>query len=134
MQYNIPNRCFLYNDDLNHFVIQCYLKEIFNDGILLFSEWMDKIFINEHNNEYDIIFPFEFAINKEIKIWNKKDYDEEEYCYSLNDRSDVNLEICKNLHVSIYNENKFVCDLSEEDNRCTERFMKCNEKKSGATI
>ena len=132
--YSIPSRCFLYNDDLNHFVIQCYLNEILDDGIILFSASMNEIFINEHNNEYDIILPFEFAINKEIKIWDKKDYDEEEYCYSLNDRSDINSEIWKNLHVSIFNEDKFVCDLSEEDNRCTERLMKCNEKQSGATI
>ena len=44
---NIPSKCFLYNDNLNDFVIQCYLKGIIDDDNILFSAVMDNIFINE---------------------------------------------------------------------------------------
>jgi len=62
----ISSKCFLYNNDLNKFVIKCYLIKN-NDNIILSYARMRNIFINEDNNEYDLILPFELTFKKEIK-------------------------------------------------------------------
>lgn len=131
--YNyIQSKCFLYKDGSNHFVIQCYLKNLINDDIILSSVGMEKIFINEQNNEYDIILPFEFALNMEIKKWEKFDYEGKEYYdYSIN-IPEINSKICNNLHA--YDEDNYICEYSKEENKCIERNMKCEDKKSGATV
>ena len=77
------SRCFLYND-LENFVIKCYLNYIDKDNIILSHARMQDIFINEENNEYDIILPFEFTFKKEMKKWGINYYDENYCSYSRN--------------------------------------------------
>lgn len=73
----ISSKCFLYNN-LTNFLIKCNLEDINGENLILSQAKMQYEFINENNNEYDLILPFEFTFKIEVQRFSHNIYKNQE--------------------------------------------------------
>ena len=96
--------CYLYsNDNNNNFIIECFLGDIYYDNEIINYVIMEEEFINELNNEFDVILPFEFYVTQEVK---KIEKDYSNYCGDYVEN--VNSNVCRTFPVR---NNDYICDI-----------------------
>ena len=126
----IYNLCYLYNNKINNFIIECKLNSYFGGNRLIFYVEMGREFLHEENNEYDLILPFYFDVNAEINLVA----DNSNNCFSginFDESSIISPDICKQYKVNLVSN---ICDISSDGTYCTERPKLCTEVKNGASI
>ncbi len=96
--YTFNTLCYLYNNNLNNFIIKCQINPSYfgiNETINIYYAKMEREFIHEQNNQYDIILPFEFnfVINLNIIIDNNNYYHlpEIQNCSDVKNRATIQL-------------------------------------------
>ena len=96
--YTFNTLCYLYNNNLNNFIIKCQIDPSYigiNETINIYYAKMEREFIHEQNNQYDIILPFEFnfVINLNIIIDNNNYYHlpEIQNCNDVKNRATIQL-------------------------------------------
>ena len=119
--------CYLYSQgNNNNFIIECFLGDIYYDNEIINYAMMEREFINELNNEYDVILPFEFFFSQKVKKI-EKDYNR--YCGEYVENANSN--VCKNFYVY---DDYSICDISSDGDYCQPRQLKCNEKRGASVL
>ena len=102
--YTFYTLCYLYNNNLNTFIIRCQINSYYfqiNETITttIYYAKMEREFIHEQNNQYDIILPFEFNFVIYLNIIIDNNYYYLPEAYNCNDvKNGATIHLCSSFN------------------------------------